>query len=313
MSKGTTLVVPLSRLFLIFEPAFSRRHIRCETLMASATLPRMTRRRWIADEFSEDRAALTGEHAAHLARTLRACIGQQFEVACGDRIRGATVTSVAEDRVEFALGEAVSSSQTLPVTLLLAIFKFDRMEWAIEKCTELNATRIIPVIARRTEKHLAQAAGKRVERWRRIAREASEQSRRTMPPEITAPMKLNAALAKPGDGEQISPRSELSGGQKSSVIPTEDFSPRGGTCFSARGSLQIVLAESEQDLTLSEILRAHPDVQSLTLAVGPEGGWTPEELRTFEAAQWQAASLGETILRAETAAIAALAISRAEM
>ena len=68
---------------------------------------------------------------------------------------------------------------TIPITLLLAVFKFDRMEWAIEKCTELNVTTIVPVIARRTEKHLALAAEKRVERWRRIAREASEQARRS--------------------------------------------------------------------------------------------------------------------------------------
>ena len=81
-----------------------------------------------------------------------------------------------------------------PITLLLAIFKFDRMEWAIEKCTELNVTTIVPIIARRTEKHLALAAEKRVERWRRIAREASQQSRRIAPPEIDDPMKFAEAL-----------------------------------------------------------------------------------------------------------------------
>ncbi len=119
----------------------------------------MTRRRWIADEFSADRAALVGEHAAHLARTLRARVGQEFEVACGDQVRRATVASVADDRVEFTLGAEISSNAVAPITLLLAIFKFDRMEWAIEKCTELNVATIVPVIARRTEKHLALAAG----------------------------------------------------------------------------------------------------------------------------------------------------------
>ena len=142
----------------------------------------MTRRRWIADEFSGDRAALTGAHAAHLSRTLRARVGQQFEVACGDQVRRATVSSVQDERVEFTLGEDVAARKPVPITLLLAVFKFDRMEWAIEKCTELNVNTIVPVIARRTEKHLALAAGKRVERWRRIAREAAEQSRRTAPP-----------------------------------------------------------------------------------------------------------------------------------
>ena len=119
----------------------------------------MTRRRWIADEVTNDRAALTGAHAAHLSRTLRARVGQEFEVVCGDKVRRATVASVSDERVEFALGEEVAASAAAPITLLLAVFKFDRMEWAIEKCTELNVTSIVPVIARRTEKHLAHSRG----------------------------------------------------------------------------------------------------------------------------------------------------------
>ena len=239
----------------------------------------MTRRRWIADEFTDERAVLTGAHAAHLARTLRARVGQEFEVACGDRVRSATVTSVTVDRVEFALGEAVSSHDVVPVTVLLAVFKFDRMEWAIEKCTELNVADIIPVIARRTEKHLAVAAEKRVERWQRIAREAAEQSRRIAPPEIAAPARLKDALGRVSSG----------------------------------GALNIVLSETERELPLRYALDAKPDAASLALAIGPEGGWTQEELQMFAEAQWIAASLGDTILRAETAAIAAVAIARAEL
>ncbi len=154
----------------------------------------MTRRRWIADEFSDERAALTGAHAAHLSRTLRARVGQEFDIACGEQLRRGVVASVSDERVEFTLGEQLAASAVVPITLLLAIFKFDRMEWAIEKCTELNVTGIVPVIAQRTEKHLAAAAGKRVERWRRIAREAAEQSRRVSPPEISEPLKLKEAL-----------------------------------------------------------------------------------------------------------------------
>ena len=235
----------------------------------------MTRRRWIADEFSADRAALTGEHAAHLARTLRARAGQEFEVACGDQVRHATVTSVADNRVEFTLGPEVATQRATPITLLLAIFKFDRMEWAIEKCTELNVTTIVPVIARRTEKYLALAADKRAERWRRIAREASEQSRRITPPEIADPVKLAEALK-------------------------------------VKAGLRIVLAESELEIGLNELLRSR-ETEPLALAIGPEGGWTEDELRSFASSQWIAASLGETILRAETAAIAALAIARSEL
>ncbi len=237
----------------------------------------MTRRRWIADEFTSQSAALTGANAAHLARTLRARVGQKFDVACGERVYRATVSSVTDDRVEFALGEEVhAGSDATPIILLLAIFKFDRMEWAIEKCTELNVTSIVPVIARRTEKHLVQAAGKRVERWRRIAHEAAQQSRRVGAPKIADTVKLSDALQV--DAE-----------------------------------LKIVLAENEQDVTLSEVLGASREIGALALAVGPEGGWAEEESAAFARAGWIAASLGSTILRAETAAIAALAIARAEV
>jgi 16S rRNA (uracil1498-N3)-methyltransferase len=77
--------------------------------------------------------------------------------------------------------------------------------------------------------------------------------------------------------------------------------------------LRIMLAETKREAQLSDVLRARPEVQSLALAIGPEGGWTPDELQSFEQAGWIAASLGSTIPRAETAAIAALAIARAEV
>src|ERR1700752_2423080 len=111
----------------------------------------MTVRRWIADEVSGSRAALTGEHANHLVRVLRARIGQVFDIGTANTVRRGRVTSVSEGRVEFELGEDVGSAQAAPMTLLLAIFKFDRMEWAIEKCTELGAWRIVPVIAQRSD------------------------------------------------------------------------------------------------------------------------------------------------------------------
>ncbi len=232
------------------------------------------RRRWIADEFDAQRAALTGAHAAHLARVLRARVGQEFDIAAGERVRRGRVTRVTDERVEFALGEDVPAPRLAPVTVVLAVIKFDRFEWAVEKLTELGVARIVPLVAARTDAHLAAAAGKRVERWRRVAREAAEQSRRTAAPEIAAPIKLQAALA-PG------------------------------------GETRVVLAESEHDAALADVLQAHRDAASWTLAIGPEGGWTHDEVARFAAAGWLAASLGPTILRTETAAVAALAVLQA--
>jgi 16S rRNA (uracil1498-N3)-methyltransferase len=236
----------------------------------------MTRRRWIADEFSGNHAALVGAHAEHLVRVLRAHLGQEFDIATGSRVRRGRVTKVTEQRVEFELGEEVPVVESPNVTLLLAIFKFDRMEWAIEKCTELGVPRIVPVLARRTEAHLASSATKRVERWQRIARQAAEQSRRTTVPALSPPLKLKEAVT-------------------------------------LRGSARILLAESERHRTLKDGLESHAPISDLLLAIGPEGGWTEEELALFSQSGWTSVSLGSTILRAETAAIAATAIALSEL
>ncbi len=151
------------------------------------------------------------------------------------------------------------------------------MEWGIEKATELGVAAIAPVIARRTEKHLAQAADKRVERWRRIAHEAAKQSRRSDVPLIHDPIPL---------AQRVRAGSE---------------------------STRIVLAEQERSTTLRTLVleaidAAQNQMPTLELAFGPEGGWAPEEEALFDANGWRAASLGPRILRAETAAIAALSV-----
>ena len=236
----------------------------------------MTRRRWIADEISGNRAALTGEHAAHLVRVLRARIGQEFDIVANGILRRGAIISIAGNRVEFDLGSEIPAEAIPPhLTLLLSIFKFDRMEWAIEKCTELGVIRIIPIIARRTDAHLTSASVKRVERWRRIALQASEQSRRAIPPEIDDPAKLRDTLAHPATSK-------------------------------------IVLSESEDQTHLREVT-SHGEIGETFLAVGPEGGWTQDELDLFKKEGWCSASLGPTILRTETAAIAATAIVLASM
>ena len=232
----------------------------------------MTRRRWIADEISGHRAALTGNHADHLIRVLRVRVGQEFDVSAGSIVYRARVAAVADQRVEFELEEEIAASLLSQITLILAIIKFDRMEWAIEKCTEIGVSRFIPFIAARTDTHLATAAGKRVERWRRIAREASEQSRRNSPPEIADAVKLKDIVA-------------LSGGAR------------------------IFLSESEKTTTLIAALQTQSKEDELSLVVGPEGGWTESEEKLFHDSGWISASLGPTVLRAETAAIVAAAMA----
>jgi 16S rRNA (uracil1498-N3)-methyltransferase len=208
----------------------------------------------------------------HLSRVLRAQPGQIFDVVSNGFLHRAEIVRVDENEVLFDLHEELEADAALPVHLLMAVFKFDHMEWGIEKATELGVARITPVLARRTEKHLAQAAAKRVERWRRIVLEAAKQSRRTDVPTVDDPVALKAAFGTVDAGTKL------------------------------------LLAETEQENTLSAGL---VDADSVALAIGPEGGWATEEMALFREHGWKHVTLGPRILRAETAAIAGLAVCAA--
>jgi 16S rRNA (uracil1498-N3)-methyltransferase len=237
----------------------------------------VTRRRWIAEHWDEATATILGAQAEHMARVLRAQPGMEADVVAGGHVFHAEVAAVTPAEVRFNLIAEVQADPALPVTLTLSIYKFDHMEWALEKATELGVAAVAPVIARRTEKHLALAADKRAERWRRIVHEAAQQSRRSDVPLIYDPAPLS---------ERVRAASKAS---------------------------RIVLAEQERTTTLRHALdesvaAAAEEMPTLEIAIGPEGGWAPEEEALFDANGWLAVSLGPRILRAETAAIAALAV-----
>jgi 16S rRNA (uracil1498-N3)-methyltransferase len=239
---------------------------------------KMTRRRWIAERWDEATATLVGVQAEHMARVLRAQPGMEADVVAGGHVFHAEVAAVTPHEVRFNLIAELEADPALPVTLVISIFKFDHMEWGIEKATELGVAAIAPVIARRTDAHLAQAAEKRVERWRRIAHEAAKQSRRSDVPVIYEPEPLLARVRVP-----------------------------------STATTRVVLAEQERSTTLRAVVEeaveaAQNQMPTLELAFGPEGGWAPEEEALFDTSGWRAASLGPRILRAETATIAALAV-----
>jgi len=212
-----------------------------------------------------------------MIRVLRVQPGTEADVVAGGRVYHAELAAIENGEVRFNLLAELEADPALPVTLVMAIYKFDHMEWAIEKATELGIAAIAPMIARRTDKHLAQAAAKRAERWRRISKEAAQQARRSDVPVIHDPIPLAARVRE------------------------------------ASSATRIVLAEQERSTTLrlaveEAVTAAGEDMPVLEIAIGPEGGWAPEEEALFDANGWRAVSLGPRILRAETAAIAALAV-----
>ena len=259
------------------------------------------RRRFFVEGFDANSATLRGDTAEHLGRVLRAEPGQLYELSDGQSVWLARVERVAlskrENRVEFSLVEPVDSPESsLQIELLVSLIKFDRFEWCIEKATELGVAEIVPLAAARSDKPLIAAAPARVTRWRKIAVESAQQSRRKAPPAIT----LTSETAQ------------------------ETFSERVVTSRLAfersRASLKIMLSERREPKSLREVLEevlqlappgaaaARNTSESVALAIGPEGGWTDEEFAAAHASGFVEASLGQNILRTETAVIAALAI-----
>ena len=229
------------------------------------------RRRFFVDAFDADRAVLTGEAAHHLGRVLRAEPGQLYELSDGTSVRLAKIEFSGRDRVEFSLLEPIPVRiSSLDKTLLLAVVKFDAFEWALEKATELGVNRIVPLAAARSEKGLLVAAAKRTERWKKIAFEASQQSRRVRLPVIENVMQATAAFQAESAG------------------------------------LKVMLSERSEAHPMREVLEG-PAANDVALAIGPEGGWTDAEFAAAGQAGFREASLGDLILRTETAVTACLA------
>lgn len=234
----------------------------------------MARRRFFVDEIQQGQAVVTGDEAKHLRQVLRAEVGQRYELSDGVRVYLAEIDSFRKGEATFRVIEEISQSPLLlNVTLLAALIKLDRFEWMIEKATELSVSRIIPVIAERSDYGLEKAVPKKLERWNRIALESAKQSHRVGPPAIGGAVVLGEALAEaPG--------------------------------------IRLVLDEKETTPMLSALREemARNPGDTLTLLVGPEGGWTDAERSQTLEAGFVPVSLGPIVMRAETAALVGLGV-----
>jgi len=227
----------------------------------------MARRLFFVPEVRNGSAELSGDDAKHLTRVLRVEPGQTYQISDNHSLYLAEVSEAHKERVRFRILERQPAQppQT-EITLCAALIKFDHFEWMIEKATELGVSRIVPVEATRSERGLERAAVKRVERWRKIALESSQQSRRPFLPVVEEPA---------GFAEAVRIQAEVR-----------------------------LFADEEGGEPISRAIP--PGTGSVAILIGPEGGWTAEERSVVT--EWKRVSLGSHVLRAETAAIAALTV-----
>ncbi len=221
-----------------------------------------------------DAVRIADQGLAHqLARVLR--LGPGDEVLLLDGAGQACLvelTALGRDTVAGRVlrREPAGGEPLVAVSIYLALMRAERFEWALQKCVELGARRIVPVQFARSLP-ADRADGRRLERWRRIAREAAEQACRGLLPEVAEPLPFADACAE-----------------------------------AARLELALILWEQEAP-PLRSALRAGPRPASVAILSGPVGGITREELTAAGQHGIMPVSLGPRILRAETAPIAALA------
>jgi 16S rRNA (uracil1498-N3)-methyltransferase len=228
---------------------------------------------FVAGELSEGSTVdLPPETAAHVAKVLRARSGDELVLFNGDGCELAgEIKSVRGARVTVAVGRSAQVDRESPfaVTLLQCVPRGDRMDFIVQKATELGVRQIVPVLSQRSVVRLDDGqAESKAAHWRAVAVGACEQCGRNRLPTIDPPRKLIDYLG-------AAPRIETT------RLVLEPHGAPQAAVWTASGALEI--------------------------AIGPEGGFTPDELEAFRVARFQRICLGPRILRAETAAIAALA------
>lgn len=217
----------------------------------------------------EKAVRITGEEARYLLNVLRMKVGEELSLfdSSGAHFK-AKITRSGKNSVVAELGAALppAGEPARPLVLLQGILKGRKMDYVIQKASELGVSEVVPLVTersqvRQTRKH---------ERWRKIALEASRQSFRTSVAEIREPVTLEAFFGASG--------------------PSEGF-----------------MFWEEGGSSLRDV-RLEPSKEPLLIAVGPEGGFTAEEVSLARAKGLEIKSLGERILRAETAAVSAITI-----
>ena len=213
-----------------------------------------------------DEAALSGDEAKHCARVLRAKAGDVITVFDGaGRSAETEVLSVSKARVEIRLGETlVEPAPKIEVVLAQAVIKGKAMDWLLQKAVELGVSEIQPLSTRHV---VVQAGDGKDEKWQRFVLEACKQCGRSRVPKVLPVLEIGEFLKKTTTGTRV-----------------------------------VASLESNAQ-PLRECLNEAHDTEKLTIMVGPEGDFSPEEYAESLISGWIPVNLGHSVLRSETAAI----------
>jgi 16S rRNA (uracil1498-N3)-methyltransferase len=217
---------------------------------------------------------LEGDEAKHLAQVLRIQSGATITVFDGlGNFAEARVLSVSKQRIDLMLELAESKPTPLPeITLAQAIPKGKNMDWIVQKAVELGVSKIQPLVTRYT---IVSPGDEKAEKWRRTALEACKQCAQFTIPVIAEPISFDAWIKSPDPSK-----------------------------------LKIIASLAENPENFRETLAAHPEIESVTILIGPEGDFTPQETEVALAAGFIPVTLGDLVLRVETATLFSISAIR---
>lgn len=255
----------------------------------------MSQRFFVERPIAGELATLTGDEARHLARVMRAAVGDEVILFDGSGVEFlARVASLGKSAVELEIIERRAIDRELPVRLTLAVAlpKADRQKWLVEKATELGVSQLVPLI---TERGVAQPVDSALVRLRRSVIEASKQCGRNRLMEIGEPAAAGAFFA----ATVQSPKSKIQSQPSEASGQGSDEATLVPCTLSPVPSIRLLADPSGDRLSATRWTAG-----DILAAVGPEGGFTPQELAAATEHGWQPVSLGRSILRVETAAVA---------
>lgn len=237
--------------------------------------------------------ALPEGPAAHLSRVLRLTVGDHCVLFNGDGHDYPAQVIAAGKRELRVLLDApmrVDNESPLRIVLLQGVARGEKMDLILQKATELGVAEVRPLFSQRSEVKLdAKRAGRRLVHWQAVVTAACEQSGRARVPAVTTPLPLAAVLSElPG----------LASAEHGSSNATDE----------GHADLRLIL-DPNGDLAFTGL--QIDTAAGVVLAVGPEGGWSPEDREQLQGAGFQGLRLGPRILRTETAGLAAIAALQA--
>jgi len=225
---------------------------------------------------------VTGDVLVHLRDSLRVTVGETLWLNNGLAVRyRVEITDVSRRAVTARVLETIQEPprQTPRLILGQSLLKGEKMDWVIQKATELGVSEIVPIESQHSVVQLkADRVDHQLARWQRIALEAAQQSEQWRIPTVATPQSLSALLTS-----------------------------------LATGTLTLMLAERREGKSLQTVNLPQDATGFILVLIGPEGGWSQEEAQIAEQAGIQPITLGEHILRAETAAIATISILQSRL